>query len=136
MASGRSDRGIAIAMGMAPLVGILLSAFTTDTSEWTGFTWFFVAVCLVISVLAFFYAFTGRSVIGKLPTDPSALQRVKSLTFVVLGLMALIVIFELGAALTGSWGPTDGMFLGVYASLTIMFVGRLRAIQAQVAQTS
>jgi hypothetical protein len=136
MASGNSDRGIAIAMGVVPLVGILLSAMTTDTSQWTGIAWLFAAVCVLISVLAFFYAFTGRSVIGKLPTDPTALNRVKVLSFVVLGAMAFILILELGSALTGSWASTDGMFIGIYASIAIMFLGRLRAIKAQEAQAS
>lgn len=136
MASGNLDRGIATAMGIAPLAGILLSALTTDTSEWTGFTWLFVAVCLVLSAVTFYYAFKGRSVVGALPTEPDKLQRLKVLQLVALGFMAFIVILEIGSALTGSWGPTDGMFLGIYASLTILFVGRLRAIQSKAAQTS
>ena len=136
MASHTTDRKIAIAMGVAPLAGILLSVLTSDVSGWDTITRMFVAISLLISAMAFFYAITGRSVIGKLPTDPEALRRVKTLSMVVLASVALIVLFELVTALAGSWGSADGMLIGIYAAIAVMFTGRLAAIRAQESAAS
>lgn len=129
MAAHASDRPIAIGMGVAALAGVLLSLLTSEVSQWTVFTWFFAAVSLIVSGLSFFYAFTGRSVIGQLPAEPERLARLRTLSLIALAAMVFVIILEIGGAITGSWSSSDWMFIGIYTAIGIMFIGRLAAIR-------
>lgn len=129
MASQESDRGVAVAMGVAVLAGIVLSLVTSNTGDWRFFTWLFLAFSLFLAAMSFYYAAVGRSVIGQLPSDPSALRRLRNLAVLVLIAVAVVLFIQLGSAITGSWESTDGMFIGLYVGLGILFVGRLLKIR-------
>lgn len=116
-------------MAVAILLGLAVSALTTEISKWTVFSWLFAAVSLVLAAISLYYAATNRSVVGKLPTDPKGLQRIHNFAVFGLAAMALVLIIQVGSALTGSWGNTDGMFLGIYSALAILFFGRLVRIR-------
>lgn len=136
MAAPASDRPVALGMGVAALAGLLMSLLTSELSEWTTFTWIFAAIALLVAGMGFFYAFTGRSVTGPLPTDPERLKRVRTVSLIGLALMALVIVLELGGAIAGSWEPTDWMFIGIYVGIAIMFIGRLAAIRRAEAGTA
>jgi hypothetical protein len=133
MATTSPNRLLAIGVGVAPLLGLLISVLTSDVSDWTFFTWMFAAFALMLSAMAFFYAATARDIVGQLPSDPNRVRRLKTLSQIGIGAMVFVFILEIGSALTGSWGPTDGMFLGFYSALALLLFGRLNQIREREA---
>lgn len=125
MAEQSSNRGITIGMGVAILVGVAISFFTTSVGDWELSDWIFNLAGVLLAVVLFVMAGQQRALPARLAPQGQSAKRLRALSIFAIIAFALVLLIFVGAELTGAFEPTDGTIAGVLAAGLIFMVGQL-----------
>lgn len=126
-----TNKSISIVMALAAGLGLILGFTAAPISAFSVGDWIsgIAVTALLIGIL--FYMFQGRSPIGAVPTDDEGRRRWRMWSIIGIVAMVFVLALNIGAALTGSWDPSDGFIVGVWLALLVLFIARLRQLSSR-----